>query len=489
MRTTLLALCAATLFLALSGFDCASTEMTTAKVALQQKDYAKAEANLRKEVQTRPQNGEAWYLLGATYKELKRFKEMNDAYDKALAATDPALKPDQRETVFGEQYNAWLALYNRAYDLYGQAKYSEAIETLNNAIELRPDYADNINLKASIYNAMKEKDNESRTNREYAALVRPIAEKGIGMGLMLGMTRDQVVAKLGKATRTEKPTEPLFSSYKDKDLYVYFTDGAKVEGWRFTTGSKQPDFILEAPFPLRSGPFYTLGVDAYLAGEKDKNQYDEALKQLQFVERFDPQQEKVGQVIADIYSRTNRTDEAKRSFEASIKQNPTEPSLYINYGTLLVNMKDYAGAIEQFKKVLTIAGEKDDKYQTALFNLGAVYKNWGADLQKAAGDKPSKAQIDEFMGKLRESAKYFEQYRSVHGSNDYIVLGELANLYLVLNDKGKFGEILTSMEALKDKPGVAGEPDYWSAMSRLYVIKGDTKKAEEALKRADDLRK
>src|SRR5690606_5861980 len=102
---------------------------------------------------------------------------------------------------------------------------------------------------------------------------------------------------------------------------------------------------------------------------------------LQMVQAFDLQQEKVGQVIADIYAKTNRSDEARRSFEENIRQNPNDPALYINYGTLLVNLKEYQSAVDNFKKVLTLTKDNEERHLTALFNLGAVYKNWGAHLQ------------------------------------------------------------------------------------------------------------
>ncbi|HVZ38325.1 MAG TPA: tetratricopeptide repeat protein [Candidatus Kapabacteria bacterium] len=489
MRITLVALFAATVFMALSGFECASTEMTTAKVALQQKDYAKAEASLKKEVAARPQNGQAWFMLGEIYKNEEKGKEMVDAYDKALAATDPALKPAEKETVYANRYNAWQDAYNAALNKLNAHEYQAALTKLDAAQAIRPDAADNLFLRAAVYRDMKNEDLETKANRDYISVVDQDAQRGVAAGLSLGMSRSQVEGKMGKPFKSLSDSTGGYGFYRDNELYVYYDGSGKVIGWRYYNGTSVPDLIREVPTELRSGPYYTLGVDSYYAGEKDRSRYDEALKYLQFVQRLDPSQEKVGQVIADIYGRTGRTDEAKRSFEASIRQNPNEPSLYINYGTLLVNMKDYEGAIQNFNKVLALTRSGDDKHSTALFNLGAAYKNWGADLQKAAGDKPSKAQLDAITGKLRESAKNFEQLRADNGGSDYVVLSELANLYLVLGEKSKFESALGDLERLKDKSDVASDPYYWQAMSRLYVIKGDTKKSEEAMKRSEDLRK
>jgi tetratricopeptide (TPR) repeat protein len=98
-------------------------------------------------------------------------------------------------------------------------------------------------------------------------------------------------------------------------------------------------------------------------------------------------------------------------------------------------MENYTRAADEFKKVVAMKLEpSDENLRTALFNLGAVYKNWGAKMQKDAGANPSKAQVDAYLKQLRESVDYFEQLRAIK-PNDFTVLAELGNLYDVLGDK------------------------------------------------------
>src|SRR5438034_4811024 len=56
----------------------------------------------------------------------------------------------------------------------------------------------------------------------------------------------------------------------------------------------------------------------------------------------------------------------------------------------------------------------------ALYDLGAVYKNWGAALQdsirKVSNSKPSVAQTEVYQRPLRESIRYFEQRSEEHTS-------------------------------------------------------------------------
>ncbi len=103
LSRSLLLLCAATLYLALSGFECASSEVTTARVALKSKDYKRAEEALKKEVAALRGNVEAWLLLGDIYNDQSRWVEMDEAYAKAEAAPNASISNSQRQDIAASQ--------------------------------------------------------------------------------------------------------------------------------------------------------------------------------------------------------------------------------------------------------------------------------------------------------------------------------------------------------------------------------------------------
>lgn len=499
MRNIVVVLAAATLYLALSGFDCASTEMTTAKVALQRKDLQKAEESLKKELAARPQNGEAWMLLGEVYEQQKRYPEMGDAYAKAMTATQPALKAEDRTNLFAKRYNLWLENFNSALALRetgtssgNPENFREALQKIDAAMLVRPGYPDNYYVRAALYRDLKDDAATNKAYMDYAEAARADVEAGMKEGLALGMTAAQVESALGKPTKNTVGKEGGYFLYSGKELYVYFSPESDegpsmVEGWHYFAGDPTPDNIRVAQYTLRGAPYYALGIDAYFEGERNPARYNDALKYLQMVEKFDRQQN-VGQVIADIYAKTNRTGEAKKSFEDNIRQNPNDPALYINYGTLLVNLKDYPAAIENFKKVLPLTTAKEERHLTALFNLGAVYKNWGANLQDSIRNvtrNESKAQMEVYMAKLRESRKYFEDYRKQAGDDDFMVLSELANLYIVLDEQQKLTETVRMLESMEARN--AQNYDYWRAMEGIYAVLGDTRKGDAAAAKAKSL--
>ena len=87
-RKLIFSLSSLLLLLSLSAFQCSSTELTSAKLYIQQKNYPKAMEALQREIQKNPKSDEGYYLLGYLYGEQGNFKEMKDALDKSLEVSN-----------------------------------------------------------------------------------------------------------------------------------------------------------------------------------------------------------------------------------------------------------------------------------------------------------------------------------------------------------------------------------------------------------------
>jgi tetratricopeptide (TPR) repeat protein len=72
------------IYISVTGFQCASAEVTGAKVYMQRQDWVNAEKQLLKEVENNPKNDEAWFLLGYVRGEQKNYKGMLEAFNKSL---------------------------------------------------------------------------------------------------------------------------------------------------------------------------------------------------------------------------------------------------------------------------------------------------------------------------------------------------------------------------------------------------------------------
>ncbi|MCE7935303.1 MAG: hypothetical protein DYG96_12030 [Chlorobi bacterium CHB2] len=502
LSRSLLLLCAATLYLAFSGFECASSEVTTARVALKSKDYKKAEEALKKEVAARPGNTEAWLLLGDIYNDQSRWVEMDEAYAKAEAIPSASISDGQRQDIAARRFNGWLNKFNTALRDYNNSRYSQALKELDSAEMLRKNYPENTFLRAQVYLGLKDEAMTTKTYQQYTEIAGRDVTPGLEMGLALGLNRSQLEARAGKPDAAQVvDSAGGFAFYKAKNLYVYFAPAEKpgeaslVEGWKFySTSDKTPEIIRQQlGNTIRSSPWYSLGVQAYNAAESDPKKFDDALKYLRTVEQLDASRDDIGEIVAEIYVATKRTDEAMKALDEQIRRDPKNPRPYINYGNLYNEQKQYDKAIEQFAKVLPLGLPSDDKaLQTALFNLGAVYKNLGArkqdEIREASKGKPTADQIEQYRKPLRESKKYFEQLKGIPARRgDYQLLGELANLYDVLGETDNLKNAVREMEAVENVGDNARTADYWRRLSRLYAIIGDGKKAEAADKKASEL--
>lgn len=495
MQRAVIILAAMTIYLSLSGFQCASTEMTSAKIALQNKDFEKAESSLQQEVAARPANGEAWYLLSEMYFNQERFLDMKRSIEQGRKATEPALTPEQLQNTGIFLYNGWKDTYNTALRRYNDGEYDRALAYVDTAAMLRPGYPENLYFKATILAKLERDQDAKSVYRDYITMIDPTVERGLAEGLSLGMTPASVEKKLGAPTaRQVNDTLGGYFFYGPKNLYVYFApidDRLVSDGWWFYDANDvTPTPIRQAPITLRSSPHVLLGLAAYdrATASRAAADYNEALKYLQMVQRIDPGRD-VGDVISNIYIATDRVDEAIAALEAEIKANPNAPQAYIQYGNLLFGLKRFKESATQFARVLEIGLPKtDENYTIALFNLGAVYKNMSAALQdslrNAVGNRPTDAQREVYFAPLRESVKYFEQLHAIQ-PNDMKVLIELGNMYDLLGDRDNLAAMISRLERLEGE--FANSAEYWRGLSRLYMIQGNQQKAATADKKAQAL--
>jgi tetratricopeptide (TPR) repeat protein len=89
---------------------CTTAEQTTAKLAFQQGDYAKAETEFAKETVQNPANEEAWYYLGASRLILKKYDDAKVAFDQ--------YRKIGRNSYSNEILEAWTNRFNRAAEAF-----------------------------------------------------------------------------------------------------------------------------------------------------------------------------------------------------------------------------------------------------------------------------------------------------------------------------------------------------------------------------------
>lgn len=467
-----------------------------ARTSLKKNDLAGAEASLQKFLAENPDNAEAHMLMGDLRMRQGRSIEAGRSYDRALEAKTPALTAAQRSDIYKSRYDDWVRLYNLAIKHRNDSDPRGAILYLDTAIAVMPDASRTLWLQAVLAGDLKDNDLRQRSVDRYIASVQSDVNEGLKLGLQLGMSPQQVEAKLGtipaadrkfdddKGTIIVRPRRLALSFIKDDSGNMI------LDGWHFFKET-DPEIAYQVPSSIFAQAYYVTAVAAYEAGEGDPKRYDEALRLLDIVSKLDPSNKETSRITSDIYVRTNRTAEARTAYEASIRENPNDAGLFVNYGNFLLTIQDYAGALKQYASAISVAQKGSEEYEKALFNSGATYRNWGAvildSMRRAANGKPLTAkQTDLVNSKLREAVRYFEQLREAQGARvDFPLLSELVVLYAVIGDAGKQKSTLAALEARASAE--TSNCNYWRTMSQVYANLGDEKKYDSAKARADSI--
>jgi len=139
------------------GFQCGSTELTSAKLYIQQKSYDKAIESLQTEIQKNPKSDEAYYLLGYVYGEKGQYGEMMDAFDKSLSVSK-----NFQEEISSSRVYYWVKLFNKGVKEYqagvnaqdkdsNKVHLSIAAECFESGIRIEPDSIDTYKNLAFVY--------------------------------------------------------------------------------------------------------------------------------------------------------------------------------------------------------------------------------------------------------------------------------------------------------------------------------------------------
>lgn len=342
------------------GFECGSPEMEGAKLALQQKNYTRAEELLKKEVNNNPKNEDAWFTLGKLFAEQNRYNEMKSAFSSASAAGKV-----HSEEIRVTQINMWARLLNEgANHLNSAAKaigdsvrmyQREAISHFNDALIINPDSVVTYRNLAIAYFALNEPAN--------------------------------AIASLQKALSIEKNFDVAYEivrEYYNKAVVMRDAGKADEAQKEFT---RTRDFIKE--IQLWNIP---------------KN------VQLQSV---------VDDLLLTTYLELGDTVVAMASYNSAVQKDPSNKVYRLNYGILLMRAGKTQDAVTQFDFAL----QTDPEWEDGLLAAGEAYLKMGMKQQEDARkifneSKKKDAVLDTtFKSTVRKSVQYLQSYTAKNPNN------------------------------------------------------------------------
>lgn len=274
-----------------SAFQCSSTELTSAKLYIQQDNLDKALESLRGEVEKNPKSDEGFYLLGYVLGEKGDIQGMLENFDKSSAISNKfaANIEESRKYHWADGFNKGVMTFNKA-SKFGDSDsatviFEEAITKFNNAILCQPDSSDTyLNLAYAYINM---------GNRE--AAIDPLK-------------------KVVELTQSEDSYVQL------ADLYIQKALTAKE------AGNKDEGIAL----------------------------FNESVTVLEEARKLYPNNGDILLLLSNAYIGADKLDVAKEAFKEGVEKEPENKFYRYNYGSLLLNANELEPAAEQLEKALQI---------------------------------------------------------------------------------------------------------------------------------------
>jgi len=477
-RPLLIYIAAATFAILAQGFQCASSELATARKAIQAQDYVKAKQALDKALVANPDDCDALVMMGDVQERLKDTDAMVEAYKKARVC--PGVKAEVKSAISVNLYNVWVSQYNIGINGFNDYVGSRDVSTLakaqsalTRALDVKPEYSDPLVLSGQILEIQGDTNKAIEMYQKWWDLERPGFELLRSKQITMGATRGAVIKALGTPVTTKMDSITNGLVYKDRfdvggrDMVVFSaTEGqseAMLEGWTYNA----PASITE-PEKWRTrtavvSPLKSLAFIAYQRGT-----YNEALTWANLVMQMKPMDQELVPLRTQLLQSLGKTNEAKDELRAQIAMDPKAILPRLQYAGMLSGDGMYEQSVAEYKNVIDL----EPTNETALYNLAANYKNIASTKQRNELEKMDKNRKyvpdTTYLTDLKTSSEYFERLRktSVKYRDDIVVLEQLANVYEVRKETNRVKLLIMELEALEGKYGTSKE--YYRIMEGLY---------------------
>jgi tetratricopeptide (TPR) repeat protein len=283
--------------LGFSAFQCSSTELTSAKLYIQQKNYEKAIEALKKDVEKNPKSDEGFYLLGYIQGEQGDIRDMLKNFAKSTEISNKFAKniDESKKYHWADGFNKGVQIFNKA-SKFGDTDsaaviFNQAIDKFNNAILCEPDSADTYKNLAFAYINMGDRD----------AAIEPYKK----------------VVELTKA----------------EDAYVQLADLYIQKGFMQKESGNSDDAM---------------------------SNFNSGIKLLEEGKEVYPNSGDILLLLSNSYIAAGKLDVAKDAFKEGVTQEPENKFYRYNYGSLLLNAEEYEAAAVQLEKALEIDSEYEN---------------------------------------------------------------------------------------------------------------------------------
>ncbi len=443
------------------GFECASSEMTSAKLYLQRKEYENAKKQLEKEIAKNPKNEEAYYLLGKEVQYvLEDYKGMKISFDSALAIAPTHKAEIQliKLSAWGKLYNEGVAEINKAIDT--SAYLEKAIASLSTAVIVLPESL----LTRRTLGIAYLRDNEMQNAADQFTVSFEQGKDTLSAKLLGQIYLDsgnvlkskfmdahrEIFASMKNLANVHEQMKAADVSYLLGDSLIKVTKpqkpkrGDTKETWRVEkyhlTLSVQEGLVTKMKYDDDKPYAPTIDSTDYNAAIVEFNKAVVAMKKAQ---TMFPEDAVISENLMKAYIGAEREEEARVLLIERVKKYPESKIDHYNLGVFFLKDSLYSDAIKEFKTALSL----DSTFSEALYNIAATYVNWGVTEQaklKAAGKDDDVSYKERF----RMALPYLEHV-VVMKQGDVLMWELLGQVYANLNMKEKALQAYDKADAIR----------------------------------------
>lgn len=387
MKRVLSSLVLLAMLFGLVAFQCSSTELTSAKLYIQQKNLKKAKEALLKEVKKNPKSDEGYYLLGFVLGEEGDYQGMVENYNKSLSIS----KKFEKKINESKLYH-WANAFNKGVNYFNQS------------------------VKAATPDSMKDMLSRSIEQFERAVLLEPDS-----LDSYLNLAYAYInYGDMDSAIKTAEKLKDKSGSAKSYKLLgdLYSRKGAEFKN-KFETEGNKADSV-------KAMEYFNKAVSVLEEGRQKYPEDPDILLQL-----------------SNAYIAAKKIDVAKDAFKAGVEKEPNNKFYRFGYGTLLLGANEFEEATKQLEK----AYQLDPNDERALYNLAIAYVKWGAKLQEKAAQE-EKEDDTGYKEKFQKALPYLEKYVELH-PDDGVVWDLLGRVYANLGMLDKSEEAFKKADQYK----------------------------------------
>lgn len=341
-------------------------------LAQNRKAYKEALPSLEKAAKLSPSNSENWFRLGNCYLSLKVYHQASVALEQAVLLCENRLKENSSsanrlldagktdEAVEAEievrklKTETARALYALALTNAKKGDVRTALENIDKALELKPDFIDAKYNRALILAQNNELDDALDEMRNVLKDCPPNSTQAKNAIKTIKMMMDQIA-------RRDNPVDYAASKKPSKTVEVdkYVKEMPSI-------GGKSKEVLLEDVFPkLRE------------IGKLVKmRNYDEAVRRLVYLRSSHPDIADIHAVLAECYMELNRLSDAEKSFNQALAIQPNHAEALNGIAYIYATREEKLDvALKNAQKAVSLDGMRAEFHHTlgwVLFKSGEV---------------------------------------------------------------------------------------------------------------------